>query len=147
MHPTAPSPFPSWRSALDFWRTWPATAAPNTLVQPILPGWTFNINSENSSSPQTEANVVAKHSYGRQIGRMADALRALVLAQQAGKPPDTHTIDNFLQMWDEIEQVKAESAQTRLAQVVSDLARLKTTSPDDYLRLRAELRLALQQDA
>ena len=63
----------SWQMA---WR-----GAPDTSVQPILPGWTLNLNSNNSSSPQTEVDVVAKHSYGRQIGRMADVLEALVVEQ------------------------------------------------------------------
>jgi hypothetical protein len=143
--PTHSAPYPSWNSAFDFWRGWPGSAAPNTLVQPILPGWTLNINSQNSSAPQTEANVVARHSYGRQIGRMADALRTLVLAQQGGHAPEDGAFDDFLLMWDEVEQVKAESAKARLQQVVADLALLKTTCPDDYLRLRSDLQQALRE--
>ena len=51
---------------------------PQTLVQPILPGWTLNVNAFNSSAPQTEAEIVQRHSYGRQLGRIAEALAALL---------------------------------------------------------------------
>src|SRR4051812_4301999 len=54
-------------------RTWQAAwrGGPGNLVQPILPGWTLNINSINSTAPQTEVDVVSKHSYGRQLGRLS----------------------------------------------------------------------------
>ena len=74
---TTAMPSANW-SLMDLWRPWLSTG-PGTLVQPLLPGWTLNLNSNNSTAPQTEANVVAKHSYGRQIGRISDALRALLL--------------------------------------------------------------------
>ena len=68
----------SWAgvSPAEWMRTWQAMwrLTPDNLAQPILPGWTFNINSGNSTAPQTEVDVVAKHSYGRQIGRMSDLL-------------------------------------------------------------------------
>jgi hypothetical protein len=58
-------------------RTWWASLrlAPNFLNQPILPGWMITINGINSSAPQTEMEVVQRHSYGRQLGRMAMRLR------------------------------------------------------------------------
>ena len=46
--------------------------------QPILPGWTINVNSNNSTSPRTEGLVVSKFSYGRQLGQISDALAAIV---------------------------------------------------------------------
>ena len=52
--------------------------APQSLTQPILPGWPITINGINSSAPQTEVEVVQHHSYGRQLGRVADALEALI---------------------------------------------------------------------
>jgi hypothetical protein len=61
-------------------RTWQAMwrGAPHHLAQPILPSWTFNIYSSSSTAPQTEVDLVAKHSYGRQIGRMSDVLELLI---------------------------------------------------------------------
>ena len=46
--------------------------------QPILPGWTINVNSNNSTSPRTEGLVVSKFSYGHQIGVISDALAAII---------------------------------------------------------------------
>ena len=60
----------NWNPA-DFWHS-RLLLAPTNLAQPILSGWSLNIN--NFTAPQTEVNVLAKHSYGRQIGRISDAL-------------------------------------------------------------------------
>jgi hypothetical protein len=40
----------------------------------------FNVNIVNSSDPATERAIVAKHSYGRQLGRILDVLEPLVRA-------------------------------------------------------------------
>jgi hypothetical protein len=139
---TTTKPFETY-SVMDFWRPW-FGQAPGTLVQPILPGWTLNINSNNSSAPQTEANVVAKHSYGRQIGRISDALRALILEQHPN-PPETGPFAQFISMCEEIDQIKSESATARLEQIASDLALLKDKDLPEYTRLRDALRRALKQ--
>ena len=47
-------------------------------------------------------------------------------------------------MWEEIEQVKSESAATRLGQIGADLALLKDKDRTEYLRLRDALRKALK---
>lgn len=128
----------------DWLRTWQTVwrSAPENLVQPILPGWTFNINSRNSSAPQTEADVVAKHSYGRQIGRMADALELLVAGQYGNSPTDKRLAD-FLTMKREIDEVKKDAAAARLEQITKDLALLQTQDEAQYARLRDALRAAL----
>jgi hypothetical protein len=130
-------------SVMDFWRPWLPTS-PSTLVQPILPGWTLNLNSNNSSAPQTEVNVVAKHSYGRQIGRISDALRVLLLEQHPSLPK-TGPLAEFMSMWEEVEKVKAESATARLEQIGSDFALLKVKNPAEYRRVRDGLREALEK--
>lgn len=57
-------------------------AAPQNFVQPILPGWVLgsvtNITEQNSSAPDTEREIVSKYSYGRQLGRVMDALALLI---------------------------------------------------------------------
>ena len=60
---------------LDAFAAW--AVAPG-FSQPILPGWTINVNSNNSTSPRTEGLVVSKFSYGRQLGQISDALAAIV---------------------------------------------------------------------
>lgn len=139
--PTANSPLPAWNAA-HFWQPW-LQLAPGRLVQPILSGWTFNINSHNSTAPQTEADVVARHSYGRQLGRISDALRALLL-EQHDEPPKTGPLAELLSMWNEIEEVKAHSASQRLEQIAADLKLLKGSDPEAYRRLRNDLAQALK---
>jgi hypothetical protein len=117
--------------------------APETLVQPILPGWTFNINSNNSTSPQTELDVLAKHSYGRQIGRISDALAALVVEQHGNKPSDPRYAE-FLTMKREIDKVKEVAAAGRIEQIRKDLELLRTANPAEYQRLRSALGEALK---
>ena len=128
----------------EWLRTWQTVwrGAPDNLVQPILPGWTFNINSANSTSPQTEAEVVARHSYGRQIGRMADALE-LLLVERYGKASEDKQVADFLNMKREIDQVKQDAAAARIEQITKDLAFLKTRDEGQYVRLRDALREAL----
>jgi hypothetical protein len=139
------TPIYPWNPA-DFLRPWlglPAVA-PQALVQPILPGWTLNINSQNSSAPQTEVDVVARHSYGRQIGRIADALRALIVERHGDSPHATAYAD-FLSMWRDVEDVKLHSAEARIAQIEADLDRLERDAPEQYERLRAALVAALSR--
>jgi hypothetical protein len=115
--------------------------APSTLVQPILPGWTVNVNSHNSSAPQTEADVLERHSYGRQLGRIADALAELV----KGLPErgDGEPFRKFLEMKDEIDSVKAGNAQARVRRLLADLDLLKVLRPEEHARLKAELKKQL----
>jgi len=132
---------PSNDVAVEVWRTW-MQLAPTNLVQPILSGWTLNINSNNSSSPQTEADVVARHSYGRQLGRISDALREL-LRERAAKLPKG-ALAEFMSMCEEIDKVKAISAAKRLKQITADLTLLKTKDEAEYHRVRQALELALK---
>ena len=80
-------------------------AAP-VFSQPILPGWTINVNSINSTSPRTEGLVVSKFSYGKQLGRMADALAAIVatLPQETQAMP---AVKDFMKLKAAIDVLKA----------------------------------------
>jgi hypothetical protein len=129
-------------------RSWATLSrvAPSSLDQPILPGWTFNINSTNSSSPQTEADVVARHSYGRQLGRMADALE-LLIQERNGEAPKDKPLTDFLTMKHEIDQVKRDAAAARLEQLSKDLALLKVVDLPQYSRVREVLLQALRSDS
>jgi hypothetical protein len=124
------------------WQTaWRGT--PDNLMQPILPGWTFNINSTNSTAPQTEVAVLAKHSYGRQIGRMSDALE-LLIEERHGKTPKDERLSDFLTMKHEIDKLKQDAAVTRIERIIKDLALLKEQDEAQYVRLRDALREALR---
>jgi hypothetical protein len=132
--------------ATDYWlRSWRALwqLAPQTLVQPILPGWTFNINSNNSTSPQTEADVLNKHSYGRQLGRIADALAALIAAQPKAVQ-GAAVVQDFLQMKSEIDKIKLQGASQRMEQLVRDVERtMERAEPRTKRQLRDALRRAI----
>jgi hypothetical protein len=123
-------------------RNWAAPFAPPSLNQPILPGWTFgnviSVTEENSRSPQTEQAIVAEHSYGRQLGRLTEALAALI-EERPQSLPHQKSFDELLELRDSIESIKLRSAQSRLERLESDLARLKAEAPQDYRRLVSAL--------
>jgi len=111
--------------------------------QPILPGWTLNIDSNNSSSPRTEGLVVSKFSYGRQLGRLNDALDAIV----ATLPPATRTlpeVEAFLRMKERIDVLKDDSLDDRVAVLAAELAALKRSKDKRaFERVSAPLRAVL----
>jgi len=86
--------------------------------------------------------VLAVHSYGRQIGRIADALHALLLERE-GRPHDDKALSAFNEMWAEVERVKTTSATQRVEGLVADLDRLARHDRPAYERLRGELQQAL----
>ena len=92
--------------------------------QPILPGWTLNIDSNNSSSPRTEGLVVSRFSYGRQLGQINDALEAII----ATLPPTTQALPQvrrFIDMKGRIDALKDDNLDDRVASVAAELAALK----------------------
>jgi hypothetical protein len=60
----------------------PLQLAPTSLSQPILPNWSFNLFSVNlgaTSNAQVEERALQQvGSYGRQIGRLAEALEVVI---------------------------------------------------------------------
>ena len=113
--------------------------APQNLAQSILP-WTFansvTINEQNSGSPEAERNIVAQESYGRQLGRLTDALALLIEKQPEAvraQPP----MQALLEMRKKIEQIKEHAAGARLERLKADLARLKKDDPAAYRKLLA----------
>ena len=121
---------------LQQWRSM-AQWAPQNLVQPILPGWTLNVNAFNSSAPQTEAEIVQKHSYGRQLGRITEVLEVLVQAHDPNRKE--RRFADFREMVDQIDTIKATSAQARVEQLLKDLDVLKVLDRAAHDALRAEL--------
>jgi hypothetical protein len=122
-------------------------AAPTSLVQPILPGWVFgsvtNITEQNSSAPDTEREIVAAHSYGRQLGRIIDAL-AVLIADLPKAEQNARAFEELTKIGREIDDIKSQAAARRLDRIASDLATLKETQPEEYNRLAVTLRDALK---
>jgi len=126
-------------------RTWSAAmqAVPQKFDQSINPGWNFGpsltINSGNSSAPQTEVEVLQRHSYGRQLGRISEVLEALIAERGKTAAADPRYA-SFLKMKAQIDAVKHDSAVARVEALTADLAALKTGRPAEYERLRSALR-------
>ncbi|AHE57341.1 hypothetical protein NX02_28860 [Sphingomonas sanxanigenens DSM 19645 = NX02] len=109
-------------------RPWTDLAlAPQKLWQSINQGWSFGniiVNEQNSSAPQTEQAILARESYGRQIGKLLDAVNELVALQPdagAGKAAFTEVKD----LKARIDRVKTDVALQRIRQLRSDLDRLR----------------------
>jgi hypothetical protein len=121
-------------------------APPQNLVQPILPGWVLgsmiNVTEQNSSAPDTERDIVSVHSYGRQLGRVIDALAA-VIAELPTVNRDLKVFEELMKLRREIDAIKLRAAATRLDHIVADLTTLKEAKPEEYERLAAKLREAL----
>jgi hypothetical protein len=123
----------------DWWKAF--LPVPQHLIQPILPGWTWSgltINAGNSSAPQTEIDIVQRHSYGRQLGRISDALEVLI-KERGESADDDKRLTDFIAMKREIDDVKLDAAAARVRRVGEDLAAMKRARPDEYRKLRDTL--------
>jgi len=118
-------------------------ATPGSLSQPILPGWTFGnqitVTEQNSSAPETEREIVAAQSYGRQLGRVIDALAVLIEERPKGAKHE-EALARLGELEKEIRDIKSKSAARRIERLKSDLALLKKEKPDEYRRFVAELK-------
>lgn len=102
--------------------------APRHLQQSILP-WTFAglvVNEENSNNPAVERAIVKHESYGKQLGRISDALEVLIKA--SGIEHDD-AIDEFLELKARIDVIKHNTENTRFEAVIADLKRLRAKDP------------------
>lgn len=130
---------------LELARAWMPVgiAAPNNLTQSILPGWSLiSVNETNSASPDTERAIVAKASYGRQIGRLLDAVEELIEERPEGAPRKK-AFSELDKLAAEVARTKREAAKARLDQTRSDLTLLKEHDPAEYERQRVQLKAIL----
>ena len=144
--PSTASPTFNWpMSPLDFFdRLLPV--APNKLDQQINPGWTFgnliSVTEQNSSAPDTEREIVAVQSYGRQLGRVIDAVTALIadLPESRQRSP---AFAQLVDLRDKIDAIKAGSAARRLDRFAADLVELRKTDQAEYRRVVEKLQTIL----
>ncbi|MDB5777730.1 MAG: hypothetical protein JWP79_536 [Polaromonas sp.] len=137
-------PFWSWPAGMLDALKMPASAgAPQSLTQPILP-WVFahsiSVNEHNSSCPEMEREIVAQESYGRQLGRVINALEALI-QERPGGAPQNEEIEDFLALSRKIRDIKAGSSATRIRRLEADLAWLEANSPGEYQRIASKFSL------
>ncbi len=151
---TSASPTSS-TAAWDGWPLWPfglldrnAPAPSLRFDQPINPGWTFgnliSVTEQNSKAPDTERDIVAAHSYGRQLGRLMDAVAGLIaeLPETSRQAP---AFDELLTLRDKIDKIKSRAAARRLDRFAADLAELKSSDAAEYRRVAAELQATLAE--
>ena len=116
--------------------TWPAFA-PYNLSQDILRGWSFlTVNENNSSAPDVERRVVATESYGRQLGKLTDAVAVLI--KDSGKTDPAFT--ELLDLRGRIEKAKADAKTERLKRLAEDLKALKDQDPAAFDALVGSLK-------
>jgi hypothetical protein len=124
-------------------------AAPRSLNQPINPGWTFgnliSVTEQNSSAPDTERNIVAVHSYGRQLGRLIDAV-AVLIADLPEARQQSPAFKQLADLQEEIADIKSRSAARRLDLFAADLEELRNTNKTEYQRVADKLRKTLAAD-
>jgi hypothetical protein len=72
-----------------------------------------------------------------------DAL-AVVIADLPEEQQDASAFEEFAKLRREIDDIKAQAAARRLDRIAADLATLKATKPEEYERLAATLRKALE---
>jgi hypothetical protein len=92
-------------------------------------GWTFGnliVNAGNSSAPQTEREVVSHHSYGRQIGRMMDAVVAM--ADKLGMQDDP-CVKPLVRLAADITELKRSLGGQRSTELLAELQALKKSEP------------------
>ncbi len=99
-------------------------------------GWTFGnlvINTTNSRAPEVEQAIVGKLSYGRQLGRVIEAVEVLCASLKAdhGDP----RIKAFEALADEVRGIKQSMATDRLSQLKRELEHLRTQDPAAWKQL------------
>ena len=129
-----------WRLLLQ--ATQAMTLTPHNLMQPINPGWTFGnliqVTEQNSSAPDTEARIVSRHSYGRQIGRLLDAVELLLERADDDTRHDPRARD-FSALQRDVGAIKRAQAAARLRRLRDELVELRRDHPEAWRELRALL--------
>jgi hypothetical protein len=109
---------------------WPASWAPQWLDQRFNNGWTFGnviVTTQNSSAPEVEREVVSQHSYGRQIGRLLEAVA--VLAKQVPGAASKPEVKDLLELCEEVRRIKEEAKDRRATALLDELKALKKRDP------------------
>ena len=127
-----------WRLALQATQA----LAPHSLTQPINPGWSFGnliqVNERNSSAPDTEQLIVGRHSYGRQIGRVMDAVGLLLEHAPPAVKQDRRAVE-LKKIQREVDAIKLAQAQRRVERLRDELKALKRADSKAWLALRSEI--------
>jgi hypothetical protein len=131
-------------SLTELFFPWLGASAPQSLTQPILPDWSLiRITENNSSAPDTERRILEKDSYGRQIGRLLDAVSALVALLPEGER-GAEPFAELARLKARVDKAKDKAAADRLGRIKDDVAQLKASADEADKALLAQLRAALK---
>lgn len=124
---------PSW--------PWAPNVAPDWLKQSFNNGWTFGnvfqVTNQNSSAPETEREVVSKHSYGRQLGRLMDAIVAI--SESLPAVAEDPRVEELLALAKDIDRIKQEAQQKRSIELLQELQELKRSDERAWAKLMTAL--------
>ena len=126
---------------LGFWRHWwRAVGVPGplsgdvdqaidaSLIRSVGDQLGFvNINAARSGDPELERRITEEvASYGRQLGKILDALDVLVRRAQPGAldEPDRRALDEVTALRREVERLKVSASAERVDRLVSDIEAL-----------------------
>ncbi|RQP23811.1 hypothetical protein [Piscinibacter terrae] len=124
--------------------TWPwaPNLAPEWLKQSFNNGWTFGniiqVTNQNSSAPEVEREVVSEHSYGRQIGRLMDAVVAL--SEKVPGAGKDERVSDLVALAKDIEAIKEAARRRRLTELLEELKSLKQHDRAEWDRLMKAVR-------
>ncbi|MDM0110783.1 hypothetical protein QTI66_01410 [Variovorax sp. J22R133] len=131
-------------NGLWFWPqgwSWPALA-PRNLYQPISSdfsvGSLISVTNVNSSAPDIERDVLQQHSYGRQIGRLLDAV-ALLVERLPEKVKQDERVVALEQLVQDVEDIKDAARKPRLQRLEEQIDALKRDDPKAYETLLRKL--------
>lgn len=128
---------PWWNWPMQQW-SWPALA-PQQLSQPINSGWSLvSVTNNNSSAPDIERDVLQQHSYGRQIGRLMDAVCALAERLPAAARADAR-IAELESLARDVQRIKQSARLPRVERLHKELDALRREDPNAYRQLKAKL--------
>jgi hypothetical protein len=132
-----------WGRMLSQWGyTYDPTTVTDTITGNVI---TTIINEDNSANPSKERDIVEKHfSYGKQLGRIGDALDVLISLALSRRDPsellqdERHALEDFLGMHKRIDEIKgghASPSEAYLDLLFGDIRDLKGRDPGTYRRL------------
>lgn len=111
----------------------------------------INISSSASANPKLERDIVGKvASYGRQLGRINDALYALLAHQDRDElsAVEQRAVDDFRRMADAINAMKeghAAPTDAALDELIAGIRFLRDRNPKEHARIVGKLRRALAE--
>lgn len=99
-------------------------------------GWSFGnlvINTTNSRAPEVEQAIVGKLSYGRQLGRVIEAVEVLCASSKVDRSDPR--IEAFEELAEEVREIKKSMATDRLSHLKRELEDLRTQDPAAWRKL------------